>query len=620
MSAPLVISILLIVTALSYVTSLENGFHYDDFHSIVRNPHIRTLENIPSFFIDPGRFSVNPESAMYRPVLLTSYAVNFAFGELRPVGYHFVNVSLHVINIFLVHRLLLLLSVAPLVALVAAVLFALHPVHSEAVNYISSRSELLVAFCILCTCCAHMRFISSGKMRWYIFSLLLAALALGSKAVAVSLVLLLPLCVWYRYDLNRVIQRWRYYAGYGVLVMLYALIAHSVIDKAFFQPIRSFDVHAFTQLKAIPYYLFLAVLPVHLTPEHQFALSRRPDEVVVLAFAFVMTGALLCWKWRQYKTVRLIVGWSLVALAPSLLVPLIVLVNEHRCYLAGVGFALVCALALLEFANRKRFVAVGVGGFYTISLGVLVLHRNEVWSDEISLWRDAAVKAPERVKPLLKLGDALQADGMLKAAEESYRRAIAIRQEHPAALNNLGRLYLRTGRLGEAEKKFSTLLAVSPDNVAARLNLAGVFMRSGHWQKARLHYEHALQYGHTQGNAQENLAHIALRFENDPGSALSYLNDAIALSSEDAVRLLIARGIALRGLGRLTEAEADYRSVLQIDSTYADAWYNLGNLLLEQHRDDRAKEVFERVIALGKDSVLTAKAQDQIRNLSTRSD
>ena len=70
----------------------------------------------------------------------------------------------------------------------------------------------------------------------------------------------------------------------------------------------------------------------------------------------------------------------------------------------------------------------------------------------------------------------------------------------------------------------------------------------------------------------------------------------------------------------MAEAEADYRRALQIDSTYADAWYNLGNLLLEKHRDDRAKEVFERVIALGKDSVLTAKAQDQIRNLSTRSD
>ena len=122
-----------------YLNTLGHAFHYDDFHSIVHNPHLRSTANIPAFFRDPALFSTNPESAMYRPVLLVSYALNFALGGLQPAGYHLVNALLHGLNAGLVHRLLLLLGQEWL-ALLAAFLFALAPVNAEAFNYVSSRS------------------------------------------------------------------------------------------------------------------------------------------------------------------------------------------------------------------------------------------------------------------------------------------------------------------------------------------------------------------------------------------------------------------------------------------------------------------------------------------------
>ena len=91
-----------LVASLLYANTLGHGFHYDDFHSVVHNPHIRSLENLPAFFTDPQLFSTDPQQAMYRPVLLVTYALNYAWGAEAPLGYHLVNILLHGANAALV--------------------------------------------------------------------------------------------------------------------------------------------------------------------------------------------------------------------------------------------------------------------------------------------------------------------------------------------------------------------------------------------------------------------------------------------------------------------------------------------------------------------------------------
>ena len=96
---------LLLVCLLGYANSLSGSFHYDDFHSIVDNPHIRTLRNAPAFFIDPLMFSGDPDKKMYRPLVLLSYAGNYALGGYEVRGYHLVNILLHLGCSLLVWRL-----------------------------------------------------------------------------------------------------------------------------------------------------------------------------------------------------------------------------------------------------------------------------------------------------------------------------------------------------------------------------------------------------------------------------------------------------------------------------------------------------------------------------------
>ena len=99
--------LILVLATLTYHNTFDNSFHFDDSHSIVDNPHIRSLENIPRFFVDPTAFSVMPQGAMYRPLLLVSYALNYAVSGYEILSYHVFNLLLHVVNAGLVYLLAL---------------------------------------------------------------------------------------------------------------------------------------------------------------------------------------------------------------------------------------------------------------------------------------------------------------------------------------------------------------------------------------------------------------------------------------------------------------------------------------------------------------------------------
>ncbi len=576
-----------------YLDTWSHGFHYDDFHSLVHNPHLRSLRNLPAFFTDPALFSANPESAMYRPVLLVSYAINYALGGLNPGAYHLGNALIHGLNAALVHRLLLALGQGGL-ALAAALVFGLSPANSEAVNYVSSRSELLMAFFFLLACLGHLR----GGRADQALGLLAAALALLTKSVAAVLGPVLALCGWFR-EGRRCWRQWPAWGGLAALALGYVLFTRQLVGQALLDPIRPHGVHLWTQLKAGVYYLLLLVMPVKLSVEHQFSLARGPLEGPVLAAgALLLSLGMVLWPFRRG---RLAGGWAVLLLLPTALVPLVVLVNEHRLYLAGIAFALVVAWAWGEWARRQP-VAWGAFAVYNIMFCLLVLQRSAVWEDELSLWRDAARKAPQMLKPHLRLADALVGAGQLPAAETEYLRAVALRPQHPGARNNLGLLYLKQGRLAQAQEQFAALLEVSPDNLPARLNLGSTLLAQAHWKEAAAEYRLALVHGEEGGEAEAKLGWIALNHLQQPQLALDHFERAIGRRPHP--QWLVWRGVALRALNQGTEAEAAYREALRLDPACAEAWFNLGNLWTDRGEQSRAAEAYNQVAALVPDSEL----------------
>ena len=605
-----------------YIEAVGHRFHYDDFHSIVENPHIRTLANVGRFFLDPSQFSTHGHNPMYRPLLLASYAVNHAVDDLNPRGYHLFNVLLHGINGILVYALLRALTPTT-VAFSAACLFAIHPINSEAANYVSSRSEMLMAGFFLASCIAWVRFGVTGRWLWYCLALGGAGLALASKSVAIVIPGAFAL-------IDRVVfgMAWRcrvwLYLPAAAIGLLYLLVSRAIVGKALMAPVRSLDLQIWTQVKAWIYYILQLAMPVHLSVDHQFFAARTwIDPPNVPAFLFLVS---IAWVVVQIRRAGLgwIAGWWSLILAPTALVPLIVLVNDHRLYLAAPAFFVLAAICLCRFARGT--VATTLTVAYFLLLVVLSLERTAVWRDELSLWRDAAARGPLMVKSQLRYGDALAAaakvsepsvpTGLTAAAEQVYLRALEIRPQHPGVRNNLGLLYLNQGRLDAAEEHFAALLAVSPDVGPARLNLARLLMQQGRWNRAEEHYLAALEYGDTGGKAQGYLAHIAQVHRGDPQRALALYDEALAAAVAPDVDHLIGRGVALVSLERSREAEVAYLQAIRIDPGHVVAWYNLGNLHLRAGDTGAAAQAYRRVVRLAGDRELADAAHKKLDEIA----
>ena len=599
-----------------YAGTLGHGFCFDDIHSIARNPHIRSLDHLGEFFLDPSLFSVNPESAMYRPLLLVSYALNWSLTGADPWSYHAVNVLLHGINAALVFLLLLVTGAGRATAALAALLFAANPVNAEAVSYVSSRSELLMAALVLLTCVLHLVSRTRGSRGLGVVSVVMAGAALLAKSVAVVLPGLLVLLDWTIGGWALVRTRWKGYIPFVLVGVVYILHARHVVARAVLTPVRGLGPQAWTQVKALSYYVGMGVVPTRLSAEHEFYVSRSPMEWPVIASILVVgTTVLLVVSARRARSLRLGVAWWGLCLAPSLAVPLIVLANEHRLYLATLGLALVTAKCLRALVPRYGAVALVPAAAYTSFLAILALERSEVWANELQVWQDAARKAPHMLRPHLRLADALVPEGRLREAEEAYLRALDLRPLHPATRNNLGRLYLSQNRLVEAEAQFEALLKASPDNTPARLNLGGVLMRRGEWRRAREVYLQALEFGDTGGQSQRHLGKIALRYADDPLAALGYIDTALTKVDDGEAELLADRGVALRALARYDEAEGAYLQALHLDPLLVQAWYNLGNLYLQLVRPLEATKAYGRVVEIGSDGELSRLARAQLENL-----
>jgi len=197
---PLVI--LAAVAVLPYMNSLGNGFHWDDYHHVLENPAIRDPGSIPRFFTDPSTFSRDPGIQMYRPLLMVTYALNYAAGGDQGWGYHLVNIGLHLLVTLLLHRLLLMLLPCPVgrgPAFAAAALFAVHPINSQAVNYVSSRSVLLAAALLLLGLVLSLAGRSPGRRLLLLpaaVSFFLALLSKSTAIVATPLLRAAASCPW----------------------------------------------------------------------------------------------------------------------------------------------------------------------------------------------------------------------------------------------------------------------------------------------------------------------------------------------------------------------------------------------------------------------------------------
>ena len=546
------------VCLLCYINSLEGAFHYDDFHSIRDNPGVRTLKNVPAFFWDMSFFSSDSAKGMYRPLLLVTYALNYWVAGYGEWGYHLVNLLLHAICSILVWSVARRLLVDDSLAIVSGLVFALHPLATEPVNYISSRSELLAGSLYLSAFAAGVYADVAPRLR--VYSCVLFALGLLSKATVITL----PFALYF-YGRFRVGSTHnslvRLLIPYGLILLVYLVVIKWVgfLGKSLASPVRDGWTQLLTQSKAPAYYLKLLMMPVGQNVEHQFFEASAISGTTILGLALILSLVTLGWRGRV-RIAGFATAWSLVVLLPTLAMPLNMLVNERRLYLVLAGLAWLVGELLRRPSGRWLLAGIPV-------LAVLSMSRNEVWADDMSLWTDAVKKAPAMYRTHTNLGRALQASGDAPGARAAYERAIEIDPRYGDVFNNMATLLHKQGRLDEAITWYQRAIKRFSDYEEIHQNLADAYSQKGLLDSAVSQYERALAIDDRKGEIWSNY------------------------------------GQTLYQAGESVEAEKAFYRALELLPGAPEPYNNLGNILADRHDFDRAVELYEKALAMKPEGV-----------------
>ena len=554
----------------AYANSLDNGFHYDDEHSIQRNIHIRDLGNIPLFFKDPSTFSVDHDKGMFRPLLLVTYALNYAWGGYEVFGYHLVNLALHAATACLVMWLARLFGGGGGWALGAGLLFAVHPVCSEPVNYISSRSESLAGLCYMAGIALFIRATRQGGGLWLYGSWGVLVAGLLSKATVITVPAVVLLWDFLHEGRRSVVglrtRFVRWHLVYWLIAATYVvvIVGNRFLTRSLDNRVRETAPQLLTQVEALVFYLKLLVWPHGLNVEHQFFVQQSVGPALLLAGLLLVGAALaLAWAYRRRWDLPLFLNlWALLALAPTLVMPLNVLVNERRLYIPCAAFCLLLAWALRTRPLRRRAGPWAVGQVLTLLLvlgyGLLTFERNQVWQTDFSLWTDAVAKAPKMPRNHLYLGNAHK-DAAFASVDEAakmahweraraaYRQTIENDPQNDLALralNNLGAVSFVLQDIETAEKAYRRAVELNPNYADALVNLGTTYHEKG-------------------------------RRQQDPAIADPLLRESVEY----------------------------YRRALKLLPNHADAWANMGLALFELREYEKAIKAYKQSYYLKPDNV-----------------
>jgi len=452
---------------LVHLSTLHFGFlaNWDDPDYVVNNPWIRglTRENLTYAF-------TQPYNANFLPLHLVSYMIDYSLWGLEPFGYHLQSVLMNALNaalaLWVVHRLLGNL----LLAFLAALLFAVHPSHVEAVAWVSIRKDLLSTTFLLLTVLFHLRATSESALRRgpYVASVVCFTLGLLSKMSIVALPLFLLLVdVLPHADRRR--MPWKVaiasklpHAVIALWLLRLNLAAQVTAPAAYAQ-----EPLAYLMVKGAAVWKYLGLLtgipagrPIYDMP--QFASGAWP--VVANLAALLVLPAIIGLAARRSRTLALGAAWVLVMLLPALLFPLMTYMADRYLYAASLGFCWCLAAGILRLESRAgkaplrigltaALVAVPVLGF-----SYRTVTYDRVWSSGDALWSYAIERSQDR-RVHNNLAQVRMSQERFAEAERLYEQASEV--ENYVSYLGLARVYYTTRRYAEAERAIDRALEVS---------------------------------------------------------------------------------------------------------------------------------------------------------------
>ncbi len=628
----------------AYWNSLDGEFMFDDRVWIVENPSIKHLWPLGDVLMPTDAAHVGG-----RPIVSLSLALNYAIGGLGVRGYHVVNLMIHIcaaLVLFGVVRRTLTLprfgNAATLLAAIVALIWAVHPIQTEAVSYVIQRAESLVGLFYLLTLYCFIRgatatlspTVAAGSglnhspltthgstefadvhsplaFLWCFACFAACLLGMATKEVMVSAPIVLLL-----YDRTflsgsfreAIVRRWRIYLALAGtwLVLAWVLVATSFHADTTGLGVQRFTpwTYLITEPAVLINYLQLAIWPDRLCFAYDLMPPRSLAEVVAPALAIMALLGLTIWALVRWPAWGFLSAAFFLILAPtSSFVPILDAAFEHRMYLplaALASFAVIGGFALVERNSFRslwpRLIVTMIAATIIVSLGWATIVRNRAYRSEYAIWRDTVVKRPGNPRAHYSVARALSQQGKSEVAIAEYRATLQLEPTYAEAYQNWGRELALQGKLDEAIALFREAVRVRPGYPQGHFNLAHALALRGKSEEAVGHYRIAIRLEPKYVEAHNNLG-LLLAAQGKLAEAETELQAAID-AEPDYAHGHSSLGGVLAKQGKLDRAAAEWRRALELDGGSAEDHANLAGVLLVQGKAVEAMAQYRDTIAI----------------------
>jgi len=643
------------VTAV-YSNHFYNGFHFDDSHSIVSNPNIRNIKNIPLFFKDGSTSSVLPQNQSYRPVTTASLAIDYWLnkGYDYPFFFHLSTFILFLLQgllmVFFFNKVYNLSSANKnviYVALFATAWYLLHPVEAETVNYIIARADVQSTLAVVAGFALYIGSKFSRRTFLYLLPVAIGILAKPPAVMFAPIFFCYVLLFEEGVSLPGIFRRMN-------LKLLWNAVKKSIpafivcgglyvlVDKftpKTWQPGGTSPVHyLITQPFVILHYFTQFFWPTGLSADSDWGTLNSIWNIRFFAgclFILVMIGiAFYTSAKANLRPISFGILWFFLALAPtSSIIPLGEVLNDHRMFFPFVGLALSVswAIGLLVFrlidsgtiTNRKLLWAPVLILF--IACGYGTWKRNNVWHSEHSLWENVTIKSPKNGRGMMNFGNILEGEGKYADAQLYFDRALQLAPNYSFIYVNIAVLKQKLGSYDDADKYFINGILLGP-NYPVLYELYGEFLYdTKRYREAEWALKKALSLSNADMGARkylmktfealgewDNLKLLAadtLKLLPGDPDAMGFLYDGVDQKNKtdrEADRLKLSPtpekylqlSLDYYLDGRYDKCIDAANQAIALRPNYAEAYNNIGSAYIALQQFDKAVSVLKKAISL----------------------
>jgi len=629
-SSKVFISLLILISLFCYGNTLLNGFVYDDDQQILQNPYVKSWHYVPQIFGTTVWSFVGQAGATnyYRPIMTLSFLVLWhVFGQL-PFGFHLFSILMNALVVFLVFDTGCRLFNDRRVACISALIFAVHPIHTEVVAWIAALPDLEATFFILL---ALLLLATPGKMNWkrslgvqasYLLALLCKEPALMFGVLAIVFLHNVRIDRESTPTTQKILEDLPFCA-IGLCYLGLRVVLFGKVAPVLQHPNLSWSQAIFSGFSLIYDYARLLVWPAHLSAFHVFHASNSlgdPHVLAGVAISALAIAAILILH-RMAPPAAFAILWMGVTLGPVLNARWMAsnVLTERYLYLPSVGFCWLvgwCAVQAWDALARLRTPLRGLRfAVATLLAAAAVLGsaktilRNTDWRDDLSLYTRTLETDPDAHVIRSNLGGVYFDLGQAERAGREWEIALAGKPDNVVTMNALGMLYTQQGKYAEARVMFQRAIAAKPLWGPEHYNYGLLLQKMGETDRALEEFKSAVQLSPLDATARRRYGEALLATGNLDEAEVQ-LKSAIDL--EPSLEALHSLSQVYLQMEKYGQAETQLRRIVEEYPFDSSAHFQLARLLeMSKHFDEAKKEYLEGL----KTDAANAEAKSAIRRM-----